>query len=392
MKKSHAYILAAIAVIILILLIRNFDILYLLTTKNSVVQIVFFLLTIPVAVFLIIPIIRKKKLQIEFDANMKSLSKTEDFNMMFESIRKNTEKDFTKLKEKLFKLAGAFLVTNILLISIAVFVKMPMITSATPSGFYEMILLWAKILIIAIAWLIFGILLKNTLREYKMMYKNKVISVMVNWLRNGLVYEHKNDEKEKIFRNHYLSSGFEVRKFSVFSAEDYIYGNINDGVNIRFAEVCTKIIENIGTDNETARLLFNGLFGVTAIKTNINSTIKLLTDDLKLVIEDDFIKMDSPELEKNFDVYCSDKMLAMRIFTPETMEMLNAFYEKYKVAFEMIIHNNIIYLRFHTDDMFETNVLNNPLNKDKMFLYYSVLKFVFEITENINTNLNDLSM
>ena len=42
--------------------------------------------------------------------------------------------------------------------------------------------------------------------------------------------------------------------------------------------------------------------------------------------------------------------------------------------------------------MFETSIINNPLNKDKIFLYYSVLKFVFEITENINGVLNNLSI
>lgn len=392
MKKSYAYVIAIVIAIVLLAIITNFDVLYLLSTQNSWIKIIFFILTLPVIAFLLIPVIKKKKLQLLFNENIKSLSKTEDFNTMFGNIKKNTENDFKILKNNLVKLLGIFVGINIVLILVAMYVQIPQAITEMTSSFYKLVMVLVKILVIAATWLMFGFIFKNKLKEYQMMYKTKVISVMVKWLRNDLEYEHKNDEKEKIFRSQYKNSSFEVRKFNVFSAEDYIYGNLSEGVNIRFAEICTKLVENQGTENETTRVLFNGLFGATALNVNMTSTIKLLTDDLKVVLDDSFIKMDSTELEKNFDVYCSDRVLAMRVFTAKTMEMLNEFYEKYKIAFEMIIENNIIYLRFHTDNMFETNIFSNPLNKDKLFLYYSVLKFVFEITENINNALNDMSM
>ena len=337
MKKSHIYALTLAIVAISFVIVTKFDILDLLIKKNNWIQIIFFILTIAVAGFLMVPIINKKKLQISFNANIKKLSKTEDFNMMFEKIRKNTENDFENLKKRMIITVGVFVAINIILVIVALFVKTPISLEAMTSEFFKLIIVCVKILMFVITWTIFGFVFKDNLKEYHLMYKSKIISGIVNWLRNGLEYEHKNEEKEKVFKSHYINSGFETRTFNVFSAEDYIYGNINDGVNIRLADICTKKIEKIGTEEEQIDLLFSGLFVATAIKTSINSTIKLLTDDLKLVIEDDFVKMDNSELEKNFDVYCFDKMLVMRIFTTETMEMLNKFYEKYRIAFEMII-------------------------------------------------------
>ena len=74
------------------------------------------------------------------------------------------------------------------------------------------------------------------------------------------------------------------------------------------------------------------------------------------------------------------------------MELINRFYNEFKIRFEIIMNNNMVYFRFHTNDMFQTRLIENPFDKEKLFLYYTTLKLVLELTEKFNENLNNLDI
>ena len=42
--------------------------------------------------------------------------------------------------------------------------------------------------------------------------------------------------------------------------------------------------------------------------------------------------------------------------------------------------------------MFETKLIEDPFNREKLFKYYTVLKLVLELTEKFNENLNQIEM
>ena len=116
----------------------------------------------------------------------------------------------------------------------------------------------------------------------------------------------------------------------------------------------------------------------------VGSTIKISRN----TIGTDRAEMDSSEFEKYFDVFSEDRVLATRILTHDVMEIMTDFYSKLK--YEVVIKNEKIYLRFFTSSMFEPNTFGNPLDKNLLYSYYYILKFILKLSDNLNTVIQDL--
>ena len=149
-------------------------------------------------------------------------------------------------------------------------------------------------------------------------------------------------------------------------------------------------VETSNPQTEFQTIAFQGLFSTINCNKNINTYIKITKNKILKTI--DKIEMDSSNFEKIFDITSSDKILAMRILTSDTMEYLIEFYNQYKLDFEIVINNDTIYLRFFTGPMFEPKIFSSSMNKELLFMYYSVLKFVLEVTNKINSTIQELDI
>jgi len=146
---------------------------------------------------------------------------------------------------------------------------------------------------------------------------------------------------------------------------------------------------DIYLDNEIEEIGFKGLFVVIECNKDINSYVMIKGKGLKY-IQDDYIDMDSEVFNEYFNVFSDDKILAMRLLTPDIMEMLVEYREKYNLQFEIAIRNNKIYIRFFTGDLFEPSIFGDPMNKELLITYYCVLEFSLELTKKVNKVLEDL--
>ena len=102
--------------------------------------------------------------------------------------------------------------------------------------------------------------------------------------------------------------------------------------------------------------------------------------------------MDSSDFEEIFDIYAEDKIYAMRILTTDVMMLLLDFYEKYEMKFEIILKEQKIFLRFYTGKIFEKKLFRNPMKKKNLFIYYSIMEFVIELTKSINRALEQIEL
>ena len=227
-------------------------------------------------------------------------------------------------------------------------------------------------------------------KTYTSTYKNEIISNFIKLLNDKLIYKPDFNTSRQIQRD-YIEANFENRNFNRFYQDDYIEGNLDTDISVKMVDVHLQNVTGSGKNRHTEEI-FQGIFGLTKCSKDINTYIKISKNKIKLFDNNSRVEMDSQEFEKYFDIYSEDKILAMRILTADTMEYLINFYEKYKLEFEIVFRNDKIYLRFFTGPMFEPKVFGNSMDKELLFIYYSILDFVLQVTKKINKTLQDVDI
>lgn len=102
--------------------------------------------------------------------------------------------------------------------------------------------------------------------------------------------------------------------------------------------------------------------------------------------------MDSGEFEKYFDIYSQNKVIAMQLLTSDIMNCLLDFHNKYEINYEIAFRNNIIYMRFFTGAMFEPKIFGNSMDKELLFTYFCILKFIVDVTKKVNETVKKLEV
>ena len=238
---------------------------------------------------------------------------------------------------------------------------------------------------ISIAIALAIIVTSKSVKEYKKTFKEKVIGTFVKKYCNTLNYNYDRGVSPLMY------SRAEFERFDEFHSEDYIYGALKSGYEIFMSEVITEeIIQVDGKGNCTTRTLFRGLFAQVKFNKNINDTIKLRTNSLKKIFNSKKrVEMDSGQFEQIYDVYSSGKIATMQLFTSEIIDMFIDIKEKNKIAPELTLKGNTMYIRFKTGNVFETKLTNRPLEYDTLKKYYNMLHFALEITEKMLNNIQE---
>ena len=74
----------------------------------------------------------------------------------------------------------------------------------------------------------------------------------------------------------------------------------------------------------------------------------------------------------------------MQILTADIMEILIDFQNENNIRYDIIINNNIIYLRFHCGNVFEAgNIKEKAFNEKNLKKYYNIIKFTYELSYKI---------
>ena len=167
---------------------------------------------------------------------------------------------------------------------------------------------------------------------------------------------------------------------------------IQENIFIRLYDLALTKTEKDNDGHYQTVPVFTGLFLINDSLKNINSSIRIKRNQIKIFSSNkEKVEIDNSTFEKYFDVYSDSDILAMEILTHDVMEDLVHFYNKYKIDFEIVIKGNSIYIRFNTGVMFEPNILSQEFTST-LWVYYSILKFIIDITIKINKLLRDVQI
>lgn len=96
------------------------------------------------------------------------------------------------------------------------------------------------------------------------------------------------------------------------------------------------------------------------------------------------------EFEKYFDTAGTNNIIGMQILTADVMEMLIDFLKKYDMRFDIVIKNNIIYLRFHSGTMFEAaSIKKGAFDETTIKKYYDMVEFTYNLSDKIIKTINE---
>ena len=230
-------------------------------------------------------------------------------------------------------------------------------------------------------------------KNYTSLYKNKVVRDFIKTMNSNLNYSPECNQR-LIMGNKYKAAGFDSKDFNIVKSDDYITGNLGYNSFLEMAEL--KLISDRGKEDEISvrTLVFNGVFAYIKMDKDLKRFIQITRNKRIHMLNQTYrlIEMDSQVFENYFDVYGDDKILTMRIITPELMDELVGFYEKYKIDFDICMQGNYIFMRFFSGQMFEPTVFKNSMEKDYLFMYYCIFKLILDVVEKIYTAVDDIDL
>ena len=210
--------------------------------------------------------------------------------------------------------------------------------------------------------LLFVLVDKFYKRYYIKFYKENIISTLITKINDSYVYENRCtnvNELEKYYANaNFIKHG----KIGRYKAEDYIYGKTKEKSRIYIADVYAQTVYADGILIKMDR--FNGMFTYVQTINNIDGEVRISKNKKHKKISEKYnkIEIEGHDFEKYFDVKSEDRILAIRLITPEFIEALSEFYKYYEINFDIVIRDDCIYIRFYTGDLFEPLVWKKSMD------------------------------
>lgn len=236
-------------------------------------------------------------------------------------------------------------------------------------------------------------------QKYVDVFKKKLIPQFIKLINPNLEYRYSEDENSKInaadIGLEYVNAKFDGGTTNRITNNDVVEGPINQEFYLKMSDIDAYTYygsyEQFAYD---ASLPFNGLFTWIETHKDIKNCIRINMNDNNVIYNADeqYVRMDHQRFEEVFDVFCSDKILAVRILTADIMEDIIEFYEKYKIIFEICYKNNKVYMRFYTKNMFEPNVFEDSMDIHTLHTYYIIIKFVIEIVQKMSKMAEDIEI
>lgn len=310
-------------------------------------------------------------------------SPDEEFEQVYSKIVENADKEKLeetrqKLKLKKGSIKGICIAILVICILLAIFAKELIFAIVM---FIPFIGIFAVITFV----IIYSFTKKNDMILYSRLYKNTVIPELVKSMEPDVEYHIERGMERSI----YLESQFEG--FDRYESDDLMTGKLKNNCEISMADIHTQI-ESRDSDGDTTYInLFSGIYAIVEIPKKFNEVLYIKKDKKNEGFSSTYkmrdgyssyekIDLDSQEFEKYFDVFGSNKIVAVQILTSDVMQTLIEVREKMGIRYEIAIRDSKLYIRFFSGPMFETPSYSiDPLDKNTIYKYYTMLKYVFDV-------------
>ena len=196
-------------------------------------------------------------------------------------------------------------------------------------------------------------------------------------------YPNKGIEEDEYILGHFES-------FDKYHSEDLLFGKI-DNLPFKFADVIT--FKEVEIDDKKSDIsLFDGIVGVIDILKDVNFTLTISKNKIKIFNNNNRVIIDNELFEGKFDVYASDEIMAMRILTPKFTNILLDIYDKKGLNAEISIIGRRIYFRFHNESMFNPCLFNMRKEAFQVKLCFYLIDGIQEIANETVKIINEVEI
>ena len=252
----------------------------------------------------------------------------------------------------------------------------------TKYGLFPYIFIVPPILIVDVFILaIFSVAFSKKSRIYNDVFKEKVIDKIFKNFINDADYIPKKQMPKSIYRE-----GKYDGYYNKYYSDDYIEGNIDDKYLIKMAEVTTEHEETTtdsdGNTHTETTTIFSGLFAKINIGKSITTELRIGTN--RTISKKERLEMDSDEFEKYFDVSSTNEIVGMQVLTHDIMDMLVDFRNELKMPLDIIIRDDIMYVRLHVGKMFEAKFNKDAaIDKQSARKYFDIVNFIYSLSKKM---------
>ena len=320
------------------------------------------------------------------------------FEKWFKKISDYFEKemiDLEKIRKKEKKENLSRLIKSILILlgSLSIiFIILGLIMLIRPDLNITLVFFLAIFIIIAI--IILPILAVSILTNYeksfekKIAIKKSIIDIIINSFNKNIKYSPQEGIAPAIYSN------ASVEPYDSYYSSQLMTCQISNACILLMAET-TALYKHSNIINDYD---FIGTFAVLNTPKPFTESLYIKREmrngknDIatKLPYKDMRIELDSQEFEGKFDVYSSNKIIALQLLTSDILLLLNEFYDYIKKNFEIIIKNDTIYIRVWNGISFSNSLIkDNKLDKELIYNNYKTINFIFNISTKLIEVMNE---
>lgn len=308
------------------------------------------------------------------------------FNEIYKQVYSENYEEVKLLKKKKVKAVLIALITLILATVVLVMYVNSLEIKLTLAKWFTCI----GILILLLCFLAALISIFMRREKYTTEFKKKIIEPLIANIDENLRYKPIRGLSSIDYKQG------EFGQFNNLYSDDLIIGKLDGKYDFQISEVRTEYEAKNDEGKILAKFpLFTGLFGYVRCSKNIGIKLKIRSDKGKLgkLFEGKTkVEMDSQEFEKYFDVYGDNKVVAMQLLTSDVMKTMMDFIKLSRIKYEITIKNDRLYVRFHTGPMFEPPIFKSPLDYNMLKEYYDIIKFVLNVTKEVNKVIENMDI
>lgn len=256
---------------------------------------------------------------------------------------------------------------------------------------------WKVFVLIGTAILGF-ILTSIASKEYRKNFKSRIISRIIKFVDDNLVYQPEGS----VSKSDFVNSNIFRHSCDRFSGEDHISGVIGK-TSIEFSEVVAQYKTTTGSGSKkktTYTTYFKGIFFIADFNKEFTTSTYVLPDIAEKTFgklgqklqsmnigRGELIRLENPEFEKEFVVYGKDQVESRYILSTSLMQRILDFKKKWNAkVYLSFIHSKVHIAIYMKKNLFETRLFKSIVDYKFIEENMNYLVLLTDIVEDLNLN------
>lgn len=222
--------------------------------------------------------------------------------------------------------------------------------------------------------------------------KKAIINIMIKSFDTNIEYYDKEGIAPEVYNK------ASVEYYDYYYSDHLMTFSVKSNYKLQMAETETQYIHTDSSGEKNIRVAFSGTFATLNTPKTFKERVYIKKDMhngkdnkvKKLPYKDMRIELDFQEFEEKFDVYASNKIIAMQLLTSDVMLLLDDFYKYMQREFEITIKNDNIYIRIWNGLTFSNSLTKgNELDKELIYKNYRTINFILNISSKLIELINE---